>query len=65
MKWRNSSPQGNILVDVVANDNDGYIVHVRYDVSSDHDSRASEVSRLAAESMEQEAVEIIQSYMKD
>ncbi|NRA68984.1 MAG: hypothetical protein HRU19_31225 [Pseudobacteriovorax sp.] len=64
MKWGSVNPEGRIILDVNANDGDGYIIHVKYEVLSDADSRAAEVTKIAMQNLKPYAVEVIQNFVR-
>lgn len=63
-EWGELHPEGRILIDVNADNNDGYIVHIRYDVISDDDGRPSEVVRLAMQGLQNKAVDVITTFAR-
>ncbi len=63
-EWGTLHPEGRILIDVNADNDDGYIIHIRYDVISDDDGRPSEVVRLAMQNLHAKAVDIITTFAK-
>jgi hypothetical protein len=63
-EWGENHPEGTIIVDVLANDTDGYIVKVRYVVHGDDDGRPSQIIEGAMRNLEAKAVSYIQSFTR-